>query len=184
MGATPAGASLSFASPKESKQRKGDPAVRDPAAAQRGNLRCSRRAGAAQTRLRLKQRAALIRPALRFSARPEGAVEARTAEHPYGPSLRLAQHPRGKRQTANGKRHMGHGIRHMPHATRTHTRRAAPVPSRPSAAMARMDVWGCFNPLWLRLCRGACRVAGVPQDTPAAWTDSPWLSERSAAGAQ
>ena len=161
--------------------------MRDPAAAQRGNLRCSRRAGAAQTRLRLKQRAALIRPALRFSARPEGVVGARTAEHPLGPSLRLAQHPRGKRQTANGKRQTANGKRqtshatcHMPHATW----RAAPVPSRPSEAMARMDVLGRFNPLWLRLRRGACGVAGVPQDTPAAWTDSPWLSERSAAGAQ
>ncbi|MBP7414816.1 MAG: hypothetical protein KA932_13200 [Giesbergeria sp.] len=47
-----------------------------------------------------------------------------------------------------------------------------------------MDVLGRFNPLWLRLRRGACGVAGVPQDTPAAWTDSPWLFERSAAGAQ
>ena len=37
----PAAHSLSFASPKESKQRKGDPAVRVPFAALRGNLRCS-----------------------------------------------------------------------------------------------------------------------------------------------
>ena len=37
-GLAPAGDSLSFASPKESKQRKGDPAVCDPCAALRGNL--------------------------------------------------------------------------------------------------------------------------------------------------
>jgi NADPH:quinone reductase-like Zn-dependent oxidoreductase len=38
----------------------------------RGNLRCSLQAGSAQTRLRLKQRAALIRLKLCSSARPEG----------------------------------------------------------------------------------------------------------------
>jgi hypothetical protein len=41
----PGGNSLSFASPKESKQRKGDPMVWVPCAALRGNLRCSTKAG-------------------------------------------------------------------------------------------------------------------------------------------
>jgi len=39
------------------------------------NLRCSLQAGSAQTRLRLKQRAALIRLKLCSSARPEGKTE-------------------------------------------------------------------------------------------------------------
>ena len=63
---------LSLASPRTSHQREGDPAVRVPFAALRGNLRCSLQAGSAQTRLRLKQRAALIRLKLCSSARPEG----------------------------------------------------------------------------------------------------------------
>ena len=49
-GLAPAGDLLSFASPKESKQRKGDPTVCDPFAALRGNLRCSRFAGSRRTR--------------------------------------------------------------------------------------------------------------------------------------
>ena len=53
----------------------------------RGNLRCSLQAGSAQTRLRLKQRAALFRLKLRFSARTEGESG---AQHPFGPSLRSA----------------------------------------------------------------------------------------------
>ena len=42
---------LSLASPRESHQREGDPAVRVPFAALRGNLRCALQAGSAQTRL-------------------------------------------------------------------------------------------------------------------------------------
>ena len=42
---SPGGDSLSFASPKESKQRKSDPAVCVPYAALRGNLRCSVQTG-------------------------------------------------------------------------------------------------------------------------------------------
>ncbi len=49
-GLAPAGEVLFFASPKKSTQKKCDPGVCDPVAAQRGNLRCSRQAGAAQTR--------------------------------------------------------------------------------------------------------------------------------------
>ena len=73
----PGGNSLSFASPKESKQRKGDP-VRRPL---RGTLRCSVQPGSETTRLRLKQVSALIRLALRFSAPLQGfgdECEART----------------------------------------------------------------------------------------------------------
>ena len=73
----PGSKSLSFASPKESNQRKGDP-VRRPL---RGTLRCSVQPGSETTRLRLKQVSALIRLALRFSAPLQGfgdEYEART----------------------------------------------------------------------------------------------------------
>ena len=52
----PDSASLSFASPKESKQRKGDP----QSGALRATCEWGQKRGSAQTRLRLKQRAALI----------------------------------------------------------------------------------------------------------------------------
>ena len=129
--------------------------MRDPAAAQRGNLRCSRRAGAAQTRLRLKQRAALIRPALRFSARPEGVVGARTAEHPLGPLLRSAKHPRAKRQTPNAKRQTPNGTRHTAHGTR-HTAHGAQRLCHPGQAQ-QWPVWmfgGASTPC-------GCACAGV-----------------------
>ena len=48
-GVAPAGDSLSFASPKESKQRKGDPQSGSLRCAS-GNLRCSKQSGSAQTR--------------------------------------------------------------------------------------------------------------------------------------
>ncbi len=44
-GLAPAGEALFFASPKKSTQKKGDPMVRVPCAALRGNLRCSPKAG-------------------------------------------------------------------------------------------------------------------------------------------
>ncbi len=52
----PGGSSLSFASPKESNQRKGDP----QSGALRATCEMGRNRGSAQTRLRLRQRAALI----------------------------------------------------------------------------------------------------------------------------
>ena len=74
-GSRPACESLSFASPKERNQRKGDPTVCVPAAARRGNLRCSGLAGSRSNSLRftsLRQSRALIRQTLRSSAHPEG----------------------------------------------------------------------------------------------------------------
>ena len=76
----PAADSLSFASPKESKQRKGDPTVCDPCASLRGNLRCSRFAGSRRTRC--AQTAASPDPR---NAPLLGA--ARGASIPDGPSL-------------------------------------------------------------------------------------------------
>ena len=68
----PAAQSLSLVSPRESNQREGDPTVCVPFASLRGNLRCSRLAGSAQTRLRLKHARPLIRQPLRSSAHTEG----------------------------------------------------------------------------------------------------------------
>ncbi len=79
----PAADSLSFASPKESKQRKGDPTVCDSFASLRGNLRCSRFAGSRRTRF--AQTAASPDPR---NAPLLGA--ARGALIPGGPSLRSA----------------------------------------------------------------------------------------------
>ena len=69
----PAGESLSFASPKESNQRKGDPTGRVPPL-RYGSLRCSLFAGSAQTRF-AQTRAALIREKLRSSATARGELE-------------------------------------------------------------------------------------------------------------
>ena len=74
-GSRPACEELSFASPKESHQRKGDPTVCVPCASLRGNLRCSRPAGSRSNSLRcasLRQSRALIRWPLRSSAHTEG----------------------------------------------------------------------------------------------------------------
>ncbi|MGF6349765.1 hypothetical protein QF040_004478 [Variovorax sp. W2I14] len=70
-GLAPAGDLLSFASPKERKQRKGDPAVCDPP------LRCGQPAvlafrGVSPKLASLKQGRALIRETLRSSAHTEG----------------------------------------------------------------------------------------------------------------
>ncbi|MDQ0085690.1 hypothetical protein J2W35_006070 [Variovorax boronicumulans] len=51
-GLAPAGDLLFFASPKKSRQKKGDPTVCDPFALRRGNLRCSRFAGSRPNSLR------------------------------------------------------------------------------------------------------------------------------------
>ena len=78
-GCAPAGASLFFASPKQSKQKKGEP---DSSAREAGTLRCSRRAGCAETRLSPQTSAPLIRPALRYSPPHDGVRTAETARHP------------------------------------------------------------------------------------------------------
>src|SRR3989344_4317431 len=56
-GSRPAGESLSFASPKERNQRRGDPAVCDPLAALRGNLGCSVTGCTAELAARLRRSA-------------------------------------------------------------------------------------------------------------------------------
>jgi hypothetical protein len=82
----PAADLLSFASPKESKQRKGDPTVCDPSASLQGNLRCSRFAGSRRTRF--AQTAASPDPR---NTPLLGA--ARGAWKPFGPSRCSATKP-------------------------------------------------------------------------------------------
>jgi len=55
-GLAPAGEALFFASPKKSTQKKGDPMVRVPCAALRGNLRCSPKTGSSSNSLRSDNR--------------------------------------------------------------------------------------------------------------------------------
>ena len=110
-GLGPAADLLSFASPKESRQRKGDPTCRVPSlrcgqpamlgrgAVLRNSLRAWQRSvqtTAASQITKLRACCAALSPphALRFSARPEG-IEAR-----YGPSLRSAWN--GARSPAAG----------------------------------------------------------------------------------
>ena len=152
----PAAHSLSFASPKESKQRKGDPAVRvpslrygQPAVLGHGACRrthCALRASFKQLRQvrsrRLASCGASPPRALRSSARPEG--------HPrYGPSLRSAP--------------MGAGA----------SRRAAPGRAQ------RWPVSGCSPPVAVP---GAGRLRGehARRSAHASLSDLPQLFERSA----
>ena len=125
-GLAPAGEVLFFASPKKSTQKKGDPAVCDPFAVRRGNLRrgaCGVRRGThcAATQLRSdnhgesEYEACALRRACPPRKRP-AAGAARRGWKEHGPSLRSA--PR--------------------------SRRAAPAPCRPSAAMARVVFWPGF----------------------------------------
>src|SRR2546425_7292135 len=70
-GSRPGGDSLSFASPKESKQKKGDPTVCDPSL-RYGHLAVLGPAGVSLELAALRQSRALIRLALRSSAHSEG----------------------------------------------------------------------------------------------------------------
>ena len=132
----PAAHSLSFASPKESKQRKGDPAVRVPFAALRGNLRCSVTGRAAELTARCALRSNNCGKSVHEGWRP--AAPARPA--PCAP-----RHGQKGGGTTRAIAALGPDGR----------RRFAPRSARPRAAMARV---GLFNPLGLRLGRGVCGV--------------------------
>jgi len=69
-GLAPAGDLLSLASPRESRQREGEP---DSSPGCAGTLRCSARAGCAQTRF-AQTCAPLIRPVLRYSPPHDGGT--------------------------------------------------------------------------------------------------------------
>ena len=122
-GLAPAGELLSFASPKESSQRKGDPAGCVP------SLRYGQPAvltfrGVSPKLASLKQGRALIRETLRSSAHPEGVGIPKR--------LRCA-----RLQTANSQQPVASSKDRRPHTNRR--RRAAPAAaSWPSNAMARV----------------------------------------------
>ena len=127
-GLGPAADSLFFASPKKSKQKKGDPAVCDPCGAnlrrgvcgvRRGTryalARCARTTTASQITKHARSDAhATPQTPRRRRSQKGGQPKSRTAKQPHGPSLRSA------------------------HTARAQAPRAAQT--GPSAAMARMDV--------------------------------------------
>ena len=82
----PTAHSLSFASPKESKQRKGEP---DSSPGCAGTLRCSPRSGCAETRF-AQTPAPLIRPRLRYSP-PHNGVGGRKYQQPNRQRRALAR---------------------------------------------------------------------------------------------
>jgi len=150
----PAAHLLSFASPKESRQRKGDPtgrvpslrfgqpAMLAPGAVLRNSLRSLRS-------LRSDNRSKSVHDAWAYCvahARPTPCASRhgqRGVEPQYGPSLRSA------RAKANTGAERSDGPN------------------------------GFSTPLRLRLRRGACGVARAAQHARASWTDSPRLFERS-----
>ena len=146
-GSRPACESLSFASPKERNQRKGDPTVCVPCASLRGNLRCSGLAGSRSNSLRftsLRQSRALIRQTLRSSAHPEGqgGQNIHTGLCCARPSLRSAWRLRPRDEAERSKGPNGCWL------------------------------FGCSavrlsHPCWLRLRRGGCGVSmGVAAPMP------------------
>ena len=151
----PAAQWLSFASPKESHQRKGDPTRCVP------SLRCGQPAvlsfaGVSLNSRRfasLKQTRALIRQNLRSSAHPEGNPK---TGQPHGPLLRSAG------------------------TARAQALRAAQT--GPSEAMARLAVWlfGCldFGPPTPSGCACGGVFAGwhARRSAHASSSDSPWFS--------
>ena len=134
-GLAPAGDSLSFASPKESKQRKGDPAARDPHAARGGSLRCSFAGRAAEL-------TALLRSFVRTTAASQTS-KACVLRHTPAPRPALL---------GTGKRAWQIPCHRCARPGMRGAQRLRPA--GPSAAMARV----LFTPFWLRLRRGVCGV--------------------------
>ncbi len=158
----PAAHLLSFASPKESRQRKGDPTVCDPFRLRRAGQPVSGRAwGAPRNSLRAF--------ALRSDSRGESELKrVRPAAHPPPHAL-----PDTGASTREWGSHTGHRCARPPARERCAPR------FRPSEAMARMGCW-LFNSLLYAPRSAAGGVACVPQDTQASLTSLPQLFERSA----
>ena len=137
----PAAHLLAFASPKESRQRKGDPAVRDPSASLRGNLWCSRMGCAVELTARLRR---FVQTTTASQFKKHGRFDAHA--HPMRCAPRHGQKGGGTTRAI---------------AALGLVRGASSA--GPSAAMARV---GLFTPLWLRLGRGAFGVSvGVAAPT-------------------
>jgi hypothetical protein len=141
----PAAQWLSFASPKESHQRKGDPAVCDPFAALRGNLGCSVTGCTAELAARLR-RSAQTTAVSQFTKRvcPSAHAPPRALRAPGA-----ARRAWGS-QTANN--HTGH------RCARPRLRSARRLRPREGAEQRDGPCWA-FNPIWLRLRRGGCGVS-------------------------
>ena len=183
-GSRPACEWLSFASPKESHQRKGDPAVRVPSL-RCGQPRCSGRGCAAELTARY---------ALRSNKCGESVDEVRvsfgTRTHPLPCASRHTQ-----KGTQGADIHTGLCFARPVWSARAQPPRAAPAV--PSAAMARVAVgcWLLAVGCWLLavgcwLCSASPPSGGACVGAVSGWharrsahapsTDSPWLSERRA----
>ena len=156
-GSRPAGESLSFASPKERNQRKGDPTVCVPCAGATGQPAVLGFGGVSLNSRRcasLRHTRALIRQTLRSSAHPEGH---RGTEQPHGPLLRSAP-DRGRKRLA--LRSLG---------------RAQQWPEW----MLAVRLFGCPTPAGCA-CDGAVAGWHGRRSAHASCSDSPQLFERSA----
>jgi len=150
----PAAHLLSFASPKESRQRKGDPTGRVPA------LRCGQPAMLAP--------GAVLRNSLR-SLRSLRSNNRSKSDHDAWACCAAHARP-----TPCASRHGQRGVepQYGP------SLRSAPTTAKPGAERSDGPC-GFPTPLRLRLRRGACGVARAAQHARASLTDSPRLFERS-----
>ncbi len=149
----PAAHRLSFASPKESRQRKDDPTGRVP------SLRCGQPA--------MLVPGAVLRNSLR-SLRSLRSDNRSKHDHDAHASCGACARPR-----PCASRHGQRGVepQHGP------SLRSAPNPTVLEAERSDGPT-GFATPLRLRLRRGACGVARAPQDARAAWSDSRGMFER------
>ncbi len=152
-GSRPACDSLSFASPKESEQRKGDPQSATPSRCEGADLRrggCGVRRGtrfaAAQRRSNsrgeLDNEARALRRACHpatapAQAQPEGGGS-RTAEQPHGSSLRSTR--RGPRPPAPAVAPSARRLRQRDWAERSNGPKGCPLPI-PSVCAEERRVW-------------------------------------------
>ena len=151
----PAAHLLSFASPKESRQRKGDPTGRVP------SLRYGQPA--------MLGHGAVLRNSLRSLRSLRSNNRSKSVHDAW------AYYVAHARPTPCASRHGQRGVelQHGP------SLRSAPTTTDTKAE--RSDVpCGFSTPLRLRLRRGACGVARAAQHARASWTDSRGLFERSA----
>jgi hypothetical protein len=165
----PAGDSLFFASPKKSKQKKGDPQSATPALRYGADLRrggCGVRRGTrfALARAARTTTASPNTPPARAAAgapphpprrrRSQQGVDSQTAEQPHGPSLARPRF-RGRERIA---------LRKLGRAQRSNGPCGCPLPGFPSVC-----AWGAQGTGW-----------HARRSARASWSDSPQLFERSA----
>ena len=132
----PAAQWLSFASPKESHQRKGDP-TRCVPALRFGQPAVLASSGVSLELASLRQSRALIRWPLRSSAHPEGnpKPDSHTGHRCARPPTRAPCAPQAHPEGVGSKQPFGPSLR-----SAGRSRRAAPACWGPSAAKARVDV--------------------------------------------